>query len=47
METDSAANRYARIALTVVEHIGLVIISIATIVAGYPELPGSGNYGRE
>ena len=38
METDSAANRYARIALTVVENIGLLIIAVATVVAGYQEV---------
>lgn len=46
METDSAANRYARIALTVVEHIGLLIISVATIVAGYQEVMVMVEHGR-
>jgi protein PsiE len=38
MDTDSVANRYARIALTIVEHVGLLIISVATVVAGYQEV---------
>lgn len=46
METDSAAHRYARIALTIVEHIGLLIIGLATIVAGYQEVMVMFEHGR-
>jgi protein PsiE len=38
MGTESAANHYARLALTIVEHLGLLIIAIATVVAGYQEV---------
>lgn len=38
MQSESAPNRYARIALTIVEQLGLFIIAVATIVAGYQEV---------
>ena len=38
METDSVASRYARITLTIIEQLGLLIIAIATVVAGYQEV---------
>ncbi len=46
MHTDSPASRYARIALTIVEHIGLFIIGVATIVAGYQEVMVMVDHGR-
>jgi len=38
MEKESIASRYARILLTIVEQIGLLVIAIATVVAGYQEV---------
>jgi protein PsiE len=38
MEAESVTNRYARIGLTVIEQIGLLIIAVATVVAGYQEV---------
>jgi protein PsiE len=38
MEAESVTNRYARIGLTFIEQIGLVIIAVATVVAGYQEV---------
>lgn len=38
MQSESAPNRYARIVLTIVEQLGLFIIAVATIVAGYQEV---------
>jgi protein PsiE len=38
MGPESVANRYARVALTVIEQLGLLIIAVATVVAGYQEV---------
>jgi protein PsiE len=38
MGPESFTRHYARVALTVVENIGLFVIAIATIVAGYQEV---------
>ena len=38
MGTEALTHRYARIALTVIENVGLLIIAVATVVAGYQEV---------
>ncbi|MCU0973811.1 MAG: phosphate-starvation-inducible PsiE family protein [Burkholderiales bacterium] len=46
MGTESLTHRYARIALTIVENIGLLIIAVATVVAGYQEVMVMVTHGR-